>query len=362
MTAITNHWGGILTSIHVEESQSIKNKDCTKLVQIDSHLQAVAVHVIPGGWRPVTIFSVYILGNNHLTTRDLSYLIMKIRGQILVTVDFNGRNCLCHDVDTGGEVIERFTEKHNLCTLNDGTHTYLKPQAQHVNKPTSAIDLTISTPRSAWEVPPDTHCSNHYSMMTSILPSVSETQPSCDTSHWVFSKADWEQFHDLSLERVSEDIQEEAAPFVMHITKPTNDSIPRAITIPKKSNPWFFEECHEAMKARRALDKKVWRWQNFRVEILSAFRRSHAHARGLFNQKKCQSWAEYISKLSADTTIKHVWDRMGKIYGQNICHPKQYLNGRMALPSLTQKILLMNMRQHLQTTPPLPITVLHSRP
>ena len=75
-----------------------------------------------------------------------------------MTVDFNGRNCLCHDVETGGEVIERFTEKHNLCILNDGTHTYLKPQqAQHVNKPTSAIDLTISTPRSAWEVLPDTH-------------------------------------------------------------------------------------------------------------------------------------------------------------------------------------------------------------
>ena len=168
------------------------------------------------------------------------------------------------DVDTRGEVIERFTDKHNLCILNDGSHTYLKPQAQYVNKPTSAIDLTISTPglalRSAWEVLPDTHGSDHYPILTSILPSVAETQPNCDPSHWVFSRADWEQFHDLCMERITEDILEEADPlnsFVEHLTKAANDSIPRATTIPKKSNPWFDEECREALKARRALDKRM---------------------------------------------------------------------------------------------------------
>ena len=53
-----------------------------KLVQIDSHLQVIAVHVTLGG-ASITILSVYIPGNNHLTTRDLSYLIRNIRGQIL---------------------------------------------------------------------------------------------------------------------------------------------------------------------------------------------------------------------------------------------------------------------------------------
>ena len=105
--------------------------------------------------------------------RDLTHLTRNIRGQILITGDFNGHSYLwgSHDVDTRGEVIERFSNKHNLCILNDGTHTYLKPQAQHVNKPTSAIDLTISTPglalRSVWEVLPDTHGSDHYPILTS---------------------------------------------------------------------------------------------------------------------------------------------------------------------------------------------------
>ena len=133
------------------------------------------------------------------------------------------------------------------------------------------------------------------------------------------------------LERITVDILEEGDPlysFVEHLTKAANDSIPRATTIPKKSNPWIDEECREALKARRALDKRVHQSRELRGETLSAFRRSQAQARRLFNQKKRQSWAEYVSKLSTNTPIKHVWDRVRKISGKNICLPKQYLNGK----------------------------------
>ena len=152
-------------------------------------------------------------------------------------------------------------------------------------------------------------------------------------SIWVFSRADWEQFHDLCPERITEDILEEADPlhaFVEHLTKAVNDSTPRATTTPRKSNPWFDEECWEALKARRALDKRMHQSGELRGETFSAFRRSQAQARRLFNQKKRQSWAEYVSKLLTNTPIKHVWDRVRKISGKNICPPKQYLDGRDA--------------------------------
>ena len=68
--------------------------------------------------------------------------------------------------------------------------------------------------------------------------------------------------------------------------------------------------------------------RELRGETISAFRRSQAKARRLFNQKKRQSWAEYVSKLSAETPIKHVWDRVREISGKNICPPKQFLNGK----------------------------------
>ena len=50
------------------------------------------------------------------------------------------------------DVIERFTDRNNLCILNDGSPTYLKPQAQHSQNPTSAIDLSICTPGLAFNV------------------------------------------------------------------------------------------------------------------------------------------------------------------------------------------------------------------
>ena len=117
------------------------------------------------------------------------------------------------------------------------------------------------------------------------------------------------------MESISEDILEEADPlhsFVEHITKAANDCIPRATIIPKKSNPWFDEECREALKSRRALDKRVRHSRKLRGETRAAFRRSQVKARRLFNQKKRPSWAEYVSKLSAKTPIKHVWDRVRK--------------------------------------------------
>ena len=260
--------------------------------------------------------------HNHLTSKDPTYLTRNIRGQILITGDFNGHSYLwgSRDVDTRGEVIERVTDKHNLCILNDGTHTYLKPQAQHVNKPTSAIDHNFHTRTCSekcvggaagypWQWP-----LSH----TNFDPTISgrDTTKLWSFPMGFFSKANWEQFHDGCLERITEDILEEADPLhsVEYITKAANDCIPRATTIPKKSNPWFDEECREALKARWALDKRVRQSRELRGETISAFRRSQAKALRLFNQKKRQSWAECVSKLSAETPIKHVWDREGNIW------------------------------------------------
>ena len=67
---------------------------------------AIAVQVTLGG-NPITILSVYIPGNNHLTTRDLSNLIRNMK-RPLITDDFSGHNYMwdSHEVDTRGEVID----------------------------------------------------------------------------------------------------------------------------------------------------------------------------------------------------------------------------------------------------------------
>ena len=191
---------------------------------------------------------------------------------------------------------------NTICILNDGTHTYLQTsspaceqanvsdRSDHLHTRTCSEKCVGGPTRYPWQWP---------LYHTDFDPTISGRDA---TKLWSlplgFSKANWEEFHDLCLESISEDILVEADPlhsFVEHITKAANECIPRATTIPKKWNPWFDEECREALKARRALDKRVRHSRELRGETISAFRRSQAKDRRLFNQKKRQSWAEYVS-------------------------------------------------------------------
>ena len=210
-----------------------------KPIQLGTHLQAVAVQVTLGG-SPVTILSVYIPSSDHLTTQDLSRLIRGLNGQILIIGDFNGHSYSWGNLnnDTRGDVIERFTDRNILCILNDGSPTYLKPQAQHSQNPKSAIDLSICTPglalKCAWEVLPDTHGSNHYPILISMPSTSGDMNQGGDPSHWVFSKADWEQFAELCMDKITGDILHDQDPFtsfVGHVIDAATDSIPRATTV-----------------------------------------------------------------------------------------------------------------------------------
>ena len=167
--------------------------------------------------------------------------------------------------DTRGDVIERLTDRNNLYILNDGSHTYLKAQAQHSQNPTSAIDLSLCTPglalRCTWEVLPDTHGSDHYPVLISVPPSSGDTDQGSDPSHWVFSKADWEQFAELCMDKIIDDIFRDQDPLT-----------------------------------------------SFVGHVIDA--------------------AQYVSKLNSITPITHVWNRLRKISGKNVCPPKQYLNGK----------------------------------
>ena len=161
-------WAAPLWSIHI-----YKKRVYHKPIQLATHLQAVAVQVTLGS-TPVNILSVYTPSPERLTTQDISHLIRGLNGHILITGEFNGHNYTWGSLsnDIRGDVLERFTDKNNLCILKDGSFTYLKPQAQHSQNPTSAIDLSICIPdctlRCTWEVLPDTHGSDHYPVLISV--------------------------------------------------------------------------------------------------------------------------------------------------------------------------------------------------
>ena len=52
------------------------------------------------------------------------------------------------------------------------------------------------------------------------------------------------------------------------------------------------------------------------------------HRPTIIYSEKRESWTKYVSKLNTNTPIKHVWDRVRKISGKNVCPPKQYLIGK----------------------------------
>ena len=99
-------------------------------------------------------------------------------------------------------------------------------------------------------------------------------------------------------------------------------------TIPKKSNPWFDQECRDALKTRRALDNKVKHGCGPHQGTLISFKRAQVRARQFFNQKKRDSWRNHVSQVTPNTPTKHVRGRVRKISGKNICPPKQYLRGK----------------------------------
>ena len=355
MTATTRHWGGEMSSSLVEEYPYIYKRVYHKPIQLATHLQAVAVQVTLGS-TPVNILSVYTPSRKRLTTQDLSHLIRGLNGHILITGDFNGHNYSWGSLsnDIRGDVLEGFTDKNNLCILNDGSPTYLKPQAQHSQKPTSAIDLSICTPdrtlRCTWEVLSDTHGSDHYPVLISVSLTSADTDQVGDSNHWVFPKADWEQFAESCMDKITGHILQDQDPltsFVELVISAAKDSIPRATTVPKKSNTWFDEECREMLRARRALDRKVHRGGGPRAETLMSFRRTQAQARRLFTLKAKH---QHPNQACVRQGEENIWQK---------CLPTQAVSKREGW-CFHGWPLPMSMQQHSQITS-LPTTAQDSR-
>ena len=72
---------------------------------------------------------------------------------------------------------------------------------------------------------------------------------------WKLNKADWDLFHSLceeSLTAVSlSDSVDPVAGFTSSLIDICVKCIPKTSTSPKKSNPWYNEDCKEAIKERK---------------------------------------------------------------------------------------------------------------
>ena len=114
------------------------------------------------------------------------------------------------------------------------------------------------------------------------------------------------------------------ATFTSSLISISEKCIPKTSTNPKKSNPWYNDDCKEAIKQRKQTLSKFCKFPT--NENLNTYRNSRAKARQTIKSGKRKSWRTYVSKLNYKTPTKKVWDMVRKISGKTKTATYQHLN------------------------------------
>ena len=105
----------------------------------------------------------------------------------------------------------------------------------------------------------------------------------------------------------------------------SNKSIPKTSTNPKKSKPWYNDECKDAIKQRKHALSNFCRYPT--KENLNKVKNLRAKARRTTKASKLKSWKCYVSNLHHKTPIKKkVWDMIRKISGKSKSTSFTHLN------------------------------------
>ena len=101
--------------------------------------------------------------------------------------------------------------------------------------------------------------------------------------------------------------------------QPTNQS-----TNPKKSNPWYIDDCKNAISQRKHALAKFCKYPT--KENLNKVKIQRAKARRTIRSSKRNTWKSYVSNLNYKTPIKKVWNMLRKISGKTKSPNYTHLN------------------------------------
>ena len=210
----------------------------------------------------------------------------------------------CSKNNVRGEIIENFIEANDLCLMNDKSHTYLHPATGTF----SSLDLSLCHPSLildfGWYVCDDQHGSDHFPVVIEgINPTTEDHNPK-----WKLNKANWEQFHllceqDLSMDNFNNS-SDLVTDFTSSLMKISDKCIPKTSTNPKKSNPWYNNDCKNAVRQRKQALSKFCKYPT--GANLKNVKIQRAKARRTIKSAKRNTWKSYVSKLNHKTPIKKV--------------------------------------------------------
>ena len=262
----------------------VKSSFPHRKIDLKTELQTTAISVTLD--REITLCSVYIPPSFSLNSQHLDNVLQQLPSPYILLGDFNGHNILWggQNNDSRGELIENFITKNDICIMNDKSYTYHSPSTKYF----SSIDLSFCHPSLFldynWSVCEDQHNSNHF-------PIIIEQNTFSTEDHnpkWKLNRANWDLFNTLCTGKlVPENFKESSDPiadFTSSLIEISKECIPQTSTNPTKSNPWYNDDCKEAIKQRK--------------QALSKFR---AKARRTIKLSKRKSWRSYVSKKNHKT-------------------------------------------------------------
>ena len=280
----------------------VKSSCPQRKINLNTELQAIAVSATFD--REITICSIYIPPSFSLKIEHLDSLLKQLPSPYLLLGDFNGHNILWGNKgnNSRGELIENFITNNDICLMNDKSNTYM----HYPTGSFSSIDLSFCHPSLFldfnWSVCKDQHHSDHFPIIIkSNTSTVEEHNPK-----WKLNKANWEIFQSLCTDKItSENFKDSSDPlsdFTSSLIDISSKCIPKNSTNPTKSNPWYNDECKEAIKTRKEALNKFKKYPT--KDNLNEVKVFRAKARSTIKISKRRSWRSYVPKINHKTPIK----------------------------------------------------------
>ena len=101
------------------------------------------------------------------------------------------------------------------------------------------------------------------------------------------------------------------ADFTTSLIDISEKCIPKTSTNQKKSNPWYNDDCKEAIKQRKETLSRFCKFPT--KDDVNTYSLLRAKARRTIKSSKRKSWRTYVSNLNYETPIKKVWDMVFQI-------------------------------------------------
>lgn len=281
-------------------------------------IQTIAIS-ISTGCGELTLLCVYCPPtSSHIRINKLRNLIRYLPKPILVSGDFNAHHIAfgCLSTKGRGQQLYNVIDELDLCILNDGNFTTIN----YPNRNPSAIDVAFTSsaiaPLCDWTVHDDNMGSYHFPVIITIALSIDRYQINPPIDKFMYSKANWQKYHELSKSfftnfTINSDNPLETYEYFCNKLNSLKEECVRKFTKPssyksKLPAPWWNDRCeksvtdsYEALKYYRS---------NPTIGNFVKYQRLNAIKKRTISEEKKNGWSRLCNSFNRTTPISKIWN------------------------------------------------------